>query len=282
MKVKVNAKLNLTLDVVGNVGRFHAIDSVVTSVDVCDIVEILPRNDSVVTVCGMTWVPDERNTAYRMATALVQRFGINGADIAVQKGIPVGAGMGGSSADAAAVAAVLGKMYGLETSALREVCAAVGSDVWYMVRGGFARMTGIGSDVEFFDVPEETYYVVTTFDASCSAGEVYGWFDECGRRHLCDNDEVVRLLKCGDTDGAAKLYCNDLQTAVEEKTNYADRYLFFCGSRNICPVMTGSGSAYFIAFSNRREAQNICDILNENGYKSLVCKSVKQGVTEVL
>lgn len=282
MKVKVNAKLNLTLGVVGNVGKFHAIDSVVTSVDVCDIVEVLPRNDSAVTVGGMPWVPDERNTAYRMATALVQRFGINGADIVVQKGIPVGAGMGGSSADAAAVAAVLGKMYGLETSALREVCATVGSDVWYMVRGGFARMTGMGNDVEFFDAPEETYYVVTIFDTSCSAGEVYGWFDECGRRHLCDNDEVVRLLKCGDTDGAAKLYCNDLQTAVQEKTNYVDRYLFFCGSRNICPVMTGSGSAYFVAFSNRREAENICDILNENGYKSLVCKSVKQGVTEVL
>ena len=281
MKVKVNAKLNLTLGVVGNIGKFHAIDSVVTSVDVCDVVEILPRNDFVVTVGGMPWVPDERNTAYRMATALVQKFGVNGADIVVQKGIPVGAGMGGSSADAAAVAAAFCKMYGLEKSALRDVCATVGSDVWYMVSGGFARMTGVGNDVEFFDVPDETCYVVTTFDTSCSAGEVYGWFDECGRRHLCDNDEVVRLLKRGDADSAAKLYCNDLQTAVQEKTDYADKYLFFCGSRNIRPVMTGSGSAYFVAFADPIAAQNICDILNENGYKSFVCKSVKHGVTEV-
>ena len=142
-------------------------------------------------------------------------------------------------------------------------------------------MTGVGNDVEFFDVPDETYYVVTTFDTSCSAGEVYAWFDECGRRHLCDNDEVVRLLKRGDTDSAAKLYCNDLQTAVQEKTDYADKYLFFCGSRNIRSVMTGSGSAYFIAFADPIAAQNICDILNENGYKSFVCKSVKHGVTEV-
>ena len=96
MKVKVNAKLNLTLGVVGNIGKFHAIDSVVTSVDVCDVVEISPRNDSAVTVGGMPWVPDERNTAYRMATALVQKFGVNGADIVVQKAATTAAASAGS------------------------------------------------------------------------------------------------------------------------------------------------------------------------------------------
>ena len=104
MKLHAYAKLNLTLNVYRGDGKFHELDSIVTSVDVFDTVIVTPRADDIVTVTGVDRVLPQDNTAWKTAKAFVDGVGMHGVDIVVQKGIPFGAGMGGSSADASAVA----------------------------------------------------------------------------------------------------------------------------------------------------------------------------------
>ena len=98
VKVKVFAKLNLTLNVGEKRGEFHPIDSVSTSVDICDVVEVVPRTDSQVNVYGVDNVEQERNTAYKAAVAFRHAFAsktLPGVDIFIKKGILFGAGLGG-------------------------------------------------------------------------------------------------------------------------------------------------------------------------------------------
>ena len=102
MKLHAYAKLNLTLNVYGGDGKFHELDSIVTSVDVFDTVIVTPRADDIVTVTGVDGELPQDNTAWKTAKAFVDSVGTHGVDIVVQKGIPFGAGMGGSSADASA------------------------------------------------------------------------------------------------------------------------------------------------------------------------------------
>ena len=100
MKVKVYAKLNLTLNVTGRRNGFHDIDSLAVSVDIYDEIQASPRSDRAVTVRGMPSVNDADNSACKAACAFVRAFGSCGADITVNKGIPFAAGMGGSSGSA--------------------------------------------------------------------------------------------------------------------------------------------------------------------------------------
>ena len=112
--VKSYAKVNLALNVTGCAGGYHLLDSVVASVDICDTVRAKPRKDALVNVymrgMGSEGIPPEGNNAVRAAEAFVRAFGTKGADIQIDKDIPIGAGLGGSSADAAGVLNALAKV----------------------------------------------------------------------------------------------------------------------------------------------------------------------------
>mgnify|MGYP001623753385 FL=1 len=106
-KVRSWAKLNLSLNISGVSGGYHLLDSVVCSVDICDTVCAKARSDALVNVymhgLGSENIPPEKNNAVRAGEAFVAAFGTRGADIDIYKDIPLGAGLGGSSADAAGV-----------------------------------------------------------------------------------------------------------------------------------------------------------------------------------
>lgn len=280
MKLKAYAKLNLSLNVVGTEGNFHALDSVVTSVDVFDTVRVVVRADKTVTVSGVRGVSAEQNTAYRLATQFVQTFSTNGVDVYIDKAIPFCAGMGGSSADAAAVAYALAKInnVSLDDKRLWQICNQVGSDVWFMLGGGFARMTGKGQHVSTFCVTQPLYFVVTTFQQQCSTKDVFAAFDRLGEVAQTDNDQLVQCLQNGDVAKAMQCTYNALQAAVETMSNYADDYLNFVQQLGKKTVMTGSGSAYFVCCDTLQEAQILCDKLWQNGFDSRVCVPTPCGV----
>lgn len=103
VKVKSYAKVNLTLDVVGTAGGYHLIDSLVASINLYDLVCVKKRKDNLISVSmhGMDseGIPPEQNNAFRAGETFVRRFSTKGADITVYKNIPIGAGLGGSSAE---------------------------------------------------------------------------------------------------------------------------------------------------------------------------------------
>ena len=117
VKVKSYAKLNLTLEILGVEKGYHLLDSLVTSVDIYDLIVLKKRKDkfSRVVMHGMNSesIPPEKNNALKAAERFSDRFGTFGADITVYKNIPIGAGLGGSSADISGVINGMAKLYGV-------------------------------------------------------------------------------------------------------------------------------------------------------------------------
>ena len=142
MKVQVCAKLNLTLNVFERQGKFHPIDSIATTVDICDVVTVTKRLDNLVTVSGVKGVEPCNNTAYKVAVAFCKQFGTTGVDISITKGIPFGGGFGGSSAVGSAVAYCMCKIFGVSLDQVADICAETGSDLTFLLHGGLARPTG--------------------------------------------------------------------------------------------------------------------------------------------
>ena len=289
MKVKVYAKLNLTLNVGERLGEFHPIDSVATSVDVYDVVEVNVRTDNQIRVSGVQSVAQERNAAYKAANAFIKAFGANGVDIHINKGIPFGGGLGGSSADAAAVLFCLCKLQKIDMGCekLRKICKTIGSDVTFMLRGGLGRLRGKGDEVEFTTLKNPLYFALTTFEQEMSSGEVYAAFDSVVQKSCVkdlqpfereNNAKLLSLLEQGANDQALTYLSNDLQQAATSISDYAKQYLSFTKSNGLNAVMTGSGSAYYVAFSSRDAAQKAVNLLNSNKFDTILCQSVHKGI----
>ena len=133
VRVKAYAKLNLTLGITGKERGYHLLDSLVCSVDLYDLITLKKRKDRLVTVemhgRDTELLPFEENNAVKAAESYIDFFGTSGVDIAVYKNIPLGAGMGGSSADAAGVIRGLGRLYGRGSEEeLKSLADALGSD----------------------------------------------------------------------------------------------------------------------------------------------------------
>ena len=157
MRLAAHAKVNLTLEVLGTrPDGYHELRSVVTTIPLHDDVELLdaPAGEMTVEMSGdgmeMPHVPCEENLAVRAARALAAAAGVSrGVHIRIVKRIPVGAGLGGGSADAAAVLNGLNELWGmgLPKERLCEIGAEVGSDVPALVLGGMVLMEGRGERV---------------------------------------------------------------------------------------------------------------------------------------
>ena len=152
VKIKSYAKINLTLEILGVEGGYHLLDSLVASVDMFDLIVLKKRKDKLSRVVmkgmGSESIPPEKNVALKAAELFSETFSKGGAEITVYKNIPIGAGLGGSSADAAGVLNGMAKLYGVEDrEKLKALADSLGSDTGYMLSGGFARMQGRGEKV---------------------------------------------------------------------------------------------------------------------------------------
>ena len=157
MRLAAHAKINLTLEVLGTrPDGYHELRSVVTTIPLHDDVELAdaPAGEVTVKMTGdgldVPRVPCEKNLAVRAARALQEACGVaRGVHIRIVKRIPAGAGLGGGSADAAAVLNGLNEMWGLNLPKERlcAIGAEVGSDVPALVLGGTVLMEGRGERV---------------------------------------------------------------------------------------------------------------------------------------
>ena len=253
VRVNVFAKLNLTLDVLGKNGTYHLIDSLVTSVDLGDQIVVRKRKDSLIHVTmhgmGSESIPPESNHALRAGEAFCSRFQTTGADITVYKNIPIGAGMGGSSADAAGVLNALSQLYEVgEKEELEQLANELGSDVCYMLGGGFQRMCGRGEILKPLPVTPKLYFLLLVPKHGVSTAACYQKIDEYEPVEPA-TERAIAFLTAGDIESAAKLFSNGLYRAAKElNPEVAQAYEEL---RSFSPwgvSMTGSGSSVFAVF----------------------------------
>ena len=147
---KAFAKVNLTLEIIGKRrDGFHNLASVMQTVDLFDSITI-SASDEIVVTCDDSEITPEINLATKAASVLKEKTGISdGAMISIEKSIPVSAGMGGGSTDAAATLRGLNKLWklGLSLDELTVIAADIGSDVPFLVRGGTSLVQGRGEEV---------------------------------------------------------------------------------------------------------------------------------------
>ena len=255
VSVKAYAKLNLTLDILGEVDGFHMLDSLVCSVDLYDLIKLRKRKDGKINLqmhgLNTELMPPENNNAYRAAEAYIKMFNTLGADIVIYKNIPLAAGMGGSSADAAGVLRGMANLYGAGSEAqLKELADTLGSDTGYMLTGGFARLKGRGERVEFLDIKERLHFLALIPDSGVSTAECYALYDREPAQTTATEEAVVALKKgnlttLGQTldnalyKPATALNC-DVKRAYEELKEFDP----------LGVTMTGSGSAVVALFEN--------------------------------
>lgn len=276
------AKLNLTLDVLGKrEDGYHDLQSVMQTISIRDDVEIdVGTGKPWKLQCSVEGIPtDERNLAWKAAKIFCEVLGKDpgGLEIRITKRIPSGAGMGGGSADAAAVLRALNRHYGepLSILALAELGAQVGSDVPFCTLCGTAMVEGRGERLRRLPDMPDCVFVVCKPEFSVSTPELYKKIDETAIAMRPDNKAMESALLAGDLELiAGNLYnvFDPIVTADHLELNYIKSICNTYGAMN--QQMTGSGSAVFAIMPSFEYAAVLCSMLKDNYPQVFIAKPV--------
>ena len=266
------AKLNLTLDVLGKrEDGYHDLKSVMQTVSIRDDIEIdIGTGKPWVLTCDKEGIPtDSSNLAWKAAQVYFDTLkkDPDGIEIRITKRIPSEAGLGGGSADAAAVLRALNRHYGqpLSILALAELGAQVGSDVPFCTLCGPAMVEGRGERLRKLPDMPECVFVVCKPDFSCSTAELYKKLDETAIPKRPDHQAMESALLSGDLGKVAENVYNvfdPVVTADHLELNYIKSIFNSYGS--VAQQMTGSGSAVFGIMPSFEFAAVVCSMLKEN------------------
>lgn len=253
-KGKINAKLNLTLDVVGANENFHQINSLVAEIKLFDFISIKKRKDKKITltVKGERVPIDEQNNAYKSAKAFMEKYSTNGVDIFLKKKIPVGGGLGGSSADIALVIKLMKGLYEIQGDE-GDLYASLGSDVNYMANGGYAVLTGRGEKVRKIRSNKVFYLILAVCEQQVSAKDCYREYDSQGVTYKENTEKAEKTLLKEDYDNFIKCLGNHLfESAIKLSPKIKENYLQL---KNECEnvYMTGSGSTVYAIFTDKKQ-----------------------------
>ena len=274
------AKVNLSLDVTGRrPDGYHTLDSIFQTISVYDKLSVsVQEGEGISLTCNLPYIPcDERNLAYRAASALLERAGLQRrAEIRLQKRIPSGAGMGGGSADAAGVLFALNRLLRcqLPDEELRAIGLTLGADVPFLLLGGTARAQGVGELLTPLRPLPELPMVIVKGRQSISTPKAYAAIDALSAPAHPDTKAMLESVESRDI-GLLCRSCGNLFEAVADcrDVTLAKEALTREGAR--CAVMTGSGSAVFGIFPTHSAARSACTRLREEFPFAYYCRSVK-------
>lgn len=276
-KAKAYAKINLFLDITGKRSDgYHDLDTIMQSVSIYDEIALKLTDSGIKVSCNKEELAGEGNIVYKACKAFFELSGKEfGVDIKIIKNIPVAAGLGGGSADAAATLALLNKATNLNFSIqkLLPVAAKLGADVPFCLVGGTARAQGIGEVLTQVASPT-IYYVLLKEREKQSTGHMYQVLDTtdypkngnicCLLEGLKNND----LTKISSNIFNAFEYCWDFDDMSSRLVEYNPQKVF----------LSGSGPTVCALFKNRTSAQSCAEQLYSKGYTAFFAETSAQGI----
>jgi 4-diphosphocytidyl-2-C-methyl-D-erythritol kinase len=284
--VRAHAKVNLDLRVLGTrTDGFHELRTVFQSIELHDTLVCVARPGDFQLKCRAPGVPlDDSNLVWRAAAALWTAIGRADAPrdvaITIKKDIPLQAGLGGGSADAAAALHALGRLWGgVPLSLLRDVAGGIGADVPYFLSGGTALGLGRGEEIyPLVDLP--TYWVVIVRPQyGVSTAEAYSWYDEDRAAGLREVREPQMLPVPWPTRAAQMI--NDLEPPVVRRhpeIGVLKTLLREAGA--VAATMSGSGSAVFGLFRTRGAAARALKPASRGGARAQVTRTLNRAEHE--
>lgn len=278
---KAYAKLNISLDV----GKrredgFHEMTMVMQSISLADAVTVTLNDTGKVRArTNLPFIPgDERNLAVKAALCYLEAIGRQGqgALIEIQKAVPVGAGMGGGSSDAAAVLRAMNALFdhALSTAELEQLSCSVGSDVAFCVAGGTALATGRGEKLEALPALPDCAFVVCKPEFSISTPELFRKLDQMPLRRHPDTAGLMAAIREGQLGQVCRRMYNVFEDVDDRRMRtVADIKSRLLDAGALGAVMTGTGSAVFGVFAPGQALEGVCAPLRrEYGFcESAVC-----------
>lgn len=263
ISVSAFAKINLSLDVCGSrPDGYHEMRTVMQSVSLCDDVTIELDDTGVFRAeSNLAFLPsDGQNIAARAAELFFRRTGDSrtGALIRMQKRIPVCAGLGGGSSDAAAVLRGLSRLTGagLTPDELREMGGALGSDVPFCISGGTALGTGRGEVLADTAPLPGCHILIYKPEFSVSTPVLFVRLDQTQIRSRPDTEGLLSALEAGSLRGAAKKLSNIFEEVLprrQETIRAIKNRMIENGA--LGAAMSGTGSAVFGLFDQEKAAR---------------------------
>ncbi len=264
------AKLNLSLDVTARrEDGFHELAMLMQTVSVCDVLTLSSNDEETVSAsCSLHFIPtDERNLAVRAANAYRTAVGEKrGVHIRMEKRIPVGAGMGGGSADAAAVLRGMNRLFDgrLNRRELEKLACSVGSDVAFCIAGGSALARGRGELLEDLPPLPDCRFVIVKPDFSISTPELYRKVDSVVLRRHPDTQGLLQAME----QGKLREICMRMYNVFEDVPDRRMRTVSEIKGKlldhgALGAMMTGTGSAVFGVFEGTEKAGAACAALGK-------------------
>lgn len=260
---KAYAKLNLTLDILGKrEDGYHDLKSVMQTISLYDLVEMdIGTGEDWKISCGRADIPcDERNLAWKAAKLYCDAvdYDPNGITIRIEKHIPSSAGMGGGSADAAAVLRILNRHLDnpLSLELLADLGAKVGSDVPFCVIGGTVMCEGRGEIMRCLPNIPNCCIVGCKPEFSVSTPVLFQKIDSVDIYEHPDNDAMEQAIASGSISAIARGIFNVFDPVVSQEHPEIDHIKSVCRSHGaIAAQMTGSGSVVFAVMPDRDSAE---------------------------
>jgi len=268
LKLRTYSKLNLCLQITGiRPDGLHTLDSLVQTIDLSDMLalEATVSGIELLSDCTIDGENIVSAAAQRTLNALQQEAGVR---IELEKRIPIGAGLGGGSSNAAATVWGVNELYGsmLSESQMQAVALSLGADVPLFLTGGCQRMQGVGECLEPTE-PQEVWYTVLVPPIRCETASIYTAYDALG-----GYAQTLRQgLRLGDND------LKPAALAVAPALAEYDHSIATLGGA--FAGMTGSGSAFFAAFQEQRDAEEATRALEKKhqGARVYTCSATTRG-----
>ena len=269
MKVKAYAKINIGLDITGRRDDgYHLIDTIMQTVDLCDELDIEEtRIPGVSMTCDCPGLAcDDSNLVVKAAKLMLPPE--TGVSIALHKVIPMGAGLGGGSADAAAVLRALNEMFeiGYGKGRLDLLGVSLGADVPFALHEGTIRAEGIGQILTRLPSLPKWYVLIVKPDESVMTADIYNgydhmWFSDEARP---DMDKLTEAVRLQDMEGVGSQASNILEKvtikSVPRITQIRKRMQ---KGGAVGTQMTGSGTAVWGLFKDPETAQTCAQAFPE-------------------
>lgn len=285
MQLLAHAKINWTLAVRGRrPDGYHLLSMLMQPVTLCDRVILEPAETVSLTITGNPKVPsDERNIVVRAAQLLRERFGVReGVSMHVEKRIPAEAGLGGGSADCAAVLAGLNRLWGLGLSEaeLEEIGLQLGADVPFCLRGGLCRVEGIGERLRQLEHAPSWPLILVQPCGGLSTGEVFRRWHAAQEHEEPDEEALLAAVRADDPGALPPHPGNDLEAVscvLRPEIREAVETLRSLGT--CCAQMSGSGSAVFGVFRDRAAADAALPRISSRWSSAWRCETCAESVT---
>lgn len=280
IKVAANAKINLHLEITGKrPNGYHDISSCFQSVSLKDTLEISLNNSGIITAFTRGAEITGDNLVVSAAEKLLKKADLNlGAEIYLEKNIPLFSGLGGGSADAAATLIGINTLLNnkLSNKELEEIALSLGADVPFCLYGGTKKAEGLGEILTDVTLLKDYFIVLVKQFQKESTGKMYQRADKLESngsvtdKFICalQSNDIKAVKEYGKNDFLSvsdditgqKLICNDLESVGA----------FYCG-------LSGSGPTIFGLFEKKPEEKVFSEL--KNRYKEVyLCKTVNSGV----